>query len=602
MKSTPLTQGFQTIARALAKLPLSGAAALLAAAVALPVTAATTDNALKMEVMAAPNLVVDSNVETPSSYSPSAAHLAVKITNTGATPLTDIYVKMGNFDPVAGTGTPGTYPVTTVPAEPAIGYSGTFFFTHEGTAADATRYLPSLAAGASTTVYWLVSYPLKDSNQKSVTAAANVTSDDLRLDYDVWVQATEGGTSRLVYDERHATCRNEISAAANKIWPNTTSKVPLEYLNAIESTLGWRPDPLNPRVPGAYVQEGIWYDLGNVGAGFDNDGDGLPDRNAWMQPVGDPSVYNAQASRLVKCYGLVIVKLNDGTEQLIPFEDRLYFQNLPGNNTGAIGLVYYEFIPLDTTRNTTLTPYQEVASGYDNEKFNGDYGVVVGTVASTPPSVTLGKTATSSAAPGGTVSYTLTTTNTGTTPYGWPAESLPIVMEDAIPSGTTYVLNSATTGSNLTVPSGGIYTVYYSIDSGSTWTTTQPAAASVTRLRWVLDRSLAASATATVAFQATIGGAFAGTSVVNTGILKSGTDTQVTTATAATTITGLNSVGDFIWGDLNRNGTYESGTETGIANIKVSLYIDSDNDGTLDPGEPLFRTTSTAANGGYGFD
>ncbi|MEN9975757.1 MAG: hypothetical protein RLZZ282_1763, partial [Verrucomicrobiota bacterium] len=189
---------------------------ILTASISGNAQAATTHGALRMEVMAAPNLVVDSNVESPSSYSPRAAHFGVKITNTGATPLTDIYVKMGNLTNTStGAGTPGTYPVTTVPAVPAIGYSGTFFFTHEGTAADATRYLPSLAAGASTTVYWLVSYPLKDSNEKSVTAAANVTTDDLRLDYDVWVQATDGVTPRLVYDECHATCRNEISAAAN---------------------------------------------------------------------------------------------------------------------------------------------------------------------------------------------------------------------------------------------------------------------------------------------------------------------------------------------------------------------------------------------------
>ena len=44
------------------------------------------DGALTMEPIAAYNLVVDSNAETPATYAPQAAHLAVKVTNTGATP------------------------------------------------------------------------------------------------------------------------------------------------------------------------------------------------------------------------------------------------------------------------------------------------------------------------------------------------------------------------------------------------------------------------------------------------------------------------------------------------------------------------------------
>src|SRR6185436_20012087 len=95
--------------------------------------------------------------------------------------------------------------------------------------------------------------------------------------------------------------------------------------------LGWRPDSSSPNAGSKVQLEGIWYDLGNVGAGFDNDGDGLPDRNAWMQPVGDPALFDPLAMRMTKCYGILIVKLNDGTEQVIPFEDQLYFENIPAN-------------------------------------------------------------------------------------------------------------------------------------------------------------------------------------------------------------------------------------------------------------------------------
>lgn len=242
-----------------------------------------------------------------------------------------------------------------------------------GGASDAVRVIPSLAAGASVVQYFFVTYPLVDSLNRAVTGAASVPGDDLWLEYDIWAYANDGVTTRRVDKRTRATMRNEISAMANKILPNGDNKVPNEYLDVIESALGWRPSTGVPRIPGASVSEGIWYDLGNVGAGFDNNGDGIPDRNAWLQPVGDPSKFSPLAARMVKCYGLVIVKLNDGTERLIPFEDQLYFENIVANNTGAVGLVFYEFLTLNSSLPSSLTPYQEVASGYDNEKFNSDY-------------------------------------------------------------------------------------------------------------------------------------------------------------------------------------------------------------------------------------
>ncbi len=63
---------------------------------------------LKVDVVTAYNFVVDSNVESPSTNGPSAAHLAVKITNTGAVPMTNVVVNMGDLlDAGAWTGTPG---------------------------------------------------------------------------------------------------------------------------------------------------------------------------------------------------------------------------------------------------------------------------------------------------------------------------------------------------------------------------------------------------------------------------------------------------------------------------------------------------------------
>ncbi len=52
--------------------------------------------------------------------------------------------------------------------------------------------------------------------------------------------------------------------------------------------------------PGTSIlTEGIWYDPGNVGAGVDNDVDLIPDRNAWLQPVGAADLFDPSCFRLV---------------------------------------------------------------------------------------------------------------------------------------------------------------------------------------------------------------------------------------------------------------------------------------------------------------
>jgi hypothetical protein len=306
--------------------------------------AANPDGDLRIEIIAGYNFVVDSNIQTPAGYGPEAAHVAAKICNDGADDLTDVTVHIGDF----GAGTPGIYPVETVD-EAANGwlYSGDFSLTHEGSTSDGTRYIGTIPPGECYTQYWLVSYPVLDAANNPVWGAANVPEDDLVLQYDIWVTADDNGSALAADDSKTATMRNEISAMANKIWPNGDNKVPEEYLAAIKSVLGWRPVLESSAAGTLGEMEGVWYDLGNVGQGFDNDGDFVPDYNFWVQPVGDPSLYDPDCFRLTKTYGLIIVQLNDGTELLIPFEDRLYFENIPPNNTNVTGLVFYEYISLD---------------------------------------------------------------------------------------------------------------------------------------------------------------------------------------------------------------------------------------------------------------
>lgn len=60
------------------------------------------------------------------------------------------------------------------------------------------------------------------------------------------------------------------------------------------------------------------------------------------------------------------------------------------------------------------------------------------------------------------------------------------------------------------------------------------------------------------------------------------------------------SIGDQVWYDTDGDNIKDA-TESGIPNVTVNLYLDSDGDGILDPGEPLLETDVTDGNGIYTF-
>ncbi len=165
---------------------------------------------------------------------------------------------------------------------------------------------------------------------------------------------------------------------------------------------------------------------------------------------------------------MVIVKLKGGGEKVYFAEDQLYFENIPENN-GAVGWVGYEFLPLSGPCVGTLTPYQEVASGYDNEKFNADYGATLGERLQTFTSaVTMVKDVDRETVdPAGTLVYTVAYTNTGGQPVGAPDIGAPLVIQDAIPAGTAYVSGSATNANVL--PAGvAFYRTLFSTNNART--------------------------------------------------------------------------------------------------------------------------------------
>ncbi len=584
------------------------AAVCAALAWAAPVWGANPDGDLRVEIVTAYNLVVDSNAESPSTYAPKSAYIGAKFCNDGTEPLTNVWAYIGDLD----AGTPGTYPSRT--HAPLVGPlpGGKFALTHEGGtmgANDATRYIGTIQPGECITVYWLVSYPQLDANGDAVWGPSIKPEDDLWLEYDVWATARDGGAYLQADDSRTLTCRNEISAMANKIWPNGANKVPQEYQDLLNQYAPLWTNTSATAEPGAILRtEGIWYDLGNVGDGFDNDGDLVPDRNAWLQPVGDPDLFDPSCFRLVRTYVMVIVKLNDGTEQVILAEDQLYFTQIPANNRGAVGYVMYEFMAIGSGCVSTLTPYQEVASGFDNEKFNGDYGAPGQTLTGGTSLLAIAKSADPIVTrPGSNIAYTVTYTNSGPDPSGRPDIGLPVVLQDAIPTGTLYVAGSATAANVL--PSGvGSYTVYYSTNHGLTWSPTEPAVATnVTDVQWWLSDPLPPGGTGTVKFSVTVKNPwpFPSPIVPNTAGLSFGNTTPFLWAHAQTLLLGNNALGDLVWRDDGAGGGYlgnqrQEGGETGITGVTVRVYYDANGDGVVGAGDYLVSSTNTGVNGLYG--
>lgn len=569
-------------------------------------TAANPTGDLRIEIIAAYNLVVDSNVESPSTYAPEAATLGAKICNDGANDLTDAFAYIGNFNTATpSSSTPGRYPSVT---NPSTGQVGTFSLTHEGGSAgmnDATRYIGAIPAGECVTQYWLISYPRLDDNGDSVTRGIK-SDDDLVLSYDIWASANDGATALTADDTRTVTMRNEISAAANKIWPNGDNKVPDAYKTAIAAVAGWdtvTPSGTSAAYPGELVRtQGIWYDFGVANQGFDNNGDLIPDQNAWAQPIGDPDSYDPGCFRLVRTYGLIVVKLKGGGEYLIAFEDQLYFENLP-DNTGVVGLVYYEYVALNGACIAGLTPYQEVASGAENEKFNGDYGHYVPPLESQESDVTMAKSVTQSTigpALPATLDYTIQITNSGSVVAGNYLYGVPLVIHEMIPTGTNYVVGTA---DDQVIINGGAITakILYSTDDGTTWTLTEPASG-VTDIQWWLQGDLPVGATGSVTFQVTVPSGYSSLYVLNTGGLSFGNAAPFIEDDAKSYLLGNNSIAGTVFEDDGAGANfadeqYDTGDpeEVGIQTVTVTLYID-----TID-GLLLWATTTTNATGDYSF-
>jgi uncharacterized repeat protein (TIGR01451 family) len=543
---------------------------------------------ITVEIIAGYNLVVDSNVEAPSTAAPSVATVIGRVCNTSTVTLNNVSVSIGDY----ANNTPGIYPVRLASdlTGPLYNTVGSYSFTHIGGTADATRLIPTLAPGECKVEYWHFTYPRCENNPDGTPASPPCDygatwgdsikpDDDLWLTFDVWATESDGSVAT---DTWKMTMRNEIAAMANKVEPNPLG----QWFNTESNTV---------EAGGLITTNGILYELGVINKGFDNDGDLIYDYNAWLQPIGDPS-FDPTCFRLMRTTGVLTVSRGAGQrDAIIPFTDTLYFTNLPPDNTGVRGLVFYTFMAIRGSCATSVSPYQEVASGADNEKFNGDYGVAPPPPSTTPPEVSLDKTGNITVTAGSQITYTVSLSNAGPNSAGMPSVGMPLVLSDTMPVSTTFITNSTTTS----------VTILYSTDHGQTYTTTPPVPAStVTNVQWWLTSPLTAGASIAFTFSVEVDSVFppagADPYINNCADVSFGGATPFDEDCAPTLVAGSYSIGDRVWRDENLDRLQTTG-ELSISNISLYLYYDKNGDRVLDSGDPQIMTTTTSVTGWYNF-
>jgi hypothetical protein len=593
-------------------------------------TAQAAVSSIEVTIIAAPNLIVDSNALSPSTEQPEVATVIGRFCNPTGSAITNVIGYIGDFD-VDGDNdggeddnTSGNYPTKT---NPGI-FTGTYSFTHLGADPDSSRIIGTIPAGECRYQYWSFTYPILAVSGGSTVPAWGTSvkpDDDMSLDFNVW--AAEGSDQcNLLSDSCAAvhtmTMRNEISAMANKIEPNGNPGG--QWFNTIDDTVN---------TGDTVTTNGILYRLGNVGKGFDNDGDGSPDYNAWLQPIGNTS-YDPNCFRLISVSGLLTVTRSGGADMVIPFNHALnmsmdapllFFTDLPPDNTDVNGLVYYEFLALGGLCTIPVSPYQEVASGADNEKFNGDYGAGgPGQITVLDPTLDFDKSGPVYATEGGSnLTYTISfehTGDVGTSDFGLvlsTGESYHFVISDTVPAGLQYVTGSTSTSYSPALANS--YTIYYSTNSGTTWSTTEPAGNptstapdSLVMIQWWLNEPVARTESGTVSFQARVPSGY----ITGGGapIIENCADARMNDAfpmdsdCTYTLVKGINSIGDLIFSDdgsgsgsISNNGIKET-NESVLNGVTVTLYWDKDGDGVLDATDPEMSSSYTVIDGQIDID
>ncbi|MFC1853634.1 hypothetical protein ACFL27_25915 [candidate division CSSED10-310 bacterium] len=144
------------------------------------------------------NLVVDSNVGSPSTYAPEVGTVGVQVCNYGDAPLTDVIVYIGDYS----AGTPGVYPVRDstdaafIAEHPLLASSGDYSLTHvAGTlgTADASRWVGDLAVGECQWQYFLITYPQCEDSEAPPCSGEAVWGNSSDFNDDLWLNLDRSG-------------------------------------------------------------------------------------------------------------------------------------------------------------------------------------------------------------------------------------------------------------------------------------------------------------------------------------------------------------------------------------------------------------------------
>lgn len=587
-------------------------------AVMFSATVSLVRSQINVEIIAGPNVIVDSNVLSPSTYAPDTFTVQVNYCNNTGAPIDNVYAHIGNIDGGGTVATPGIYAVRDSDTDgafqaesPHLANTGDYSFTHAAAAADSTRYLGTIAPGECKIIYWMLNYPrVSNDGSEPAWGETRLAEDDLWLEMDAWASQVNAGMidpgNSIGEDSHVATMRNSISAMANKIGGPTGG------VWTVTDVAGNPIDPLTPADPGELIKVcGTGFRIGVDNKGFDTDPDFAFDYGVWIQPVGDKSLFDPFCYRLVRTEGQLRISRSGGNPTYtLDFVDQTYFKDLPNDSNGGVGDVCYFLVAMSGPCSAALSPYQLVASGSENEKFNADYGTAVPQVTTGESQVELSKSVDlDNAAAGANLTYDIAFTNPlGSDPLGLPEYGLPLVLNEVIPTGSTYVGGSAegvvgteTTANSITAGSGGFLDVYYSTNGGVSYASSEPVDPTlVTNIQWWLDSKLQASGTVFVQFQVQVDDPFSGVPLVdNTASLSFGSGPVFKEAVAGTLISGDNVISGMAWEDADYSDTFNSETQT--AGVAVTLYYDANGNGQVDAGDILIETQDTGT-GSLGAD
>ncbi len=300
-----------------------------------------------------PYVTLDSN--DSCNAGPRAEYIQIRVTNTTGGTLNNLAATIN-------------FPAST----PGGSYTGTWQLDAEELT---TRYIGSLAAGASTSLYYFVNYPCESVGGQPAPIVKN---------YSLTVS---NGTAPDVTQNLTLTTRFEISANAGG------------QLFSFDIAPG--------AVLGQIIKMTTVYDYGNVGSGND----------LGLQPAGNVSFNSG-------CYQLVASDITDvsGITGITTADDNLLYKTgvSSGGGTNRITVDYYFQVVCVSATATSLSPWADMVSG-TQQKYTGNY-TEPPTCATTPcdtsaPAPTNPFTITKSASPtnlpaGGTATYTVSVNNT----------------------------------------------------------------------------------------------------------------------------------------------------------------------------------------------